>query len=120
MTPFDESINKGIREYLAAGGIEAISAPQVVPFYRDAIGLEPEEVFDLTKAALEGSGPVDAVYFQGAVLDPMLIIERIEEELRTTLVASNPAMLWFMLSKLGFSYQIHGSGRLLEEWPKMV
>ena len=120
MTPFDESINKGIREYLAAGGVEAVSAPQVVPFYREAIGLKPEEVFDLTKAGLEGSGPVDAVYFQGAVLDPMLVIQRIEEELRTTLVASNPAMLWFMLSTLGFRYQIHGTGRLLEQWPGLV
>jgi maleate cis-trans isomerase len=33
-------------------------------------------------------------------------------------IASNPAMLWYVLSKLGFSYPMSGFGRLLREWPK--
>jgi hypothetical protein len=34
-------------------------------------------------------------------------------------IASNPAMLWYVLSKLGFSYPMSGFGRLLREWPKL-
>jgi len=59
------------------------------------------------------------IHFQGGVLDPLRALERMELELNTTVVASNPAMLWFVLAKLGFSYQVHGYGKLLEEWRKV-
>ena len=53
----------------------------------------------------------------GAVLDPLAIIGDMERELGVPVIASNPAMLWSILSKLGRSYRIEGSGRLLAEWP---
>jgi maleate cis-trans isomerase len=117
MTPFDETVNKGIRDYMAAAGIEATSAPQTVPVYTDALGLTSDRVLDLTRNAMQGVGSVDAIYFQGAILDPLDIIEQLEEEFQTTVVASNPAMLWYMLSALGLTYHIHSKGKLLEQWP---
>jgi maleate cis-trans isomerase len=44
-------------------------------------------------------------------------LERIESELQKTVIASNPAMLWYVLSKLKLSYPMSGYGRLLREWP---
>jgi maleate cis-trans isomerase len=63
---------------------------------------------------------VDAVYFQGAVLDPLEIMDQLESEFACPVVASNPAMLWFILSELGHTYHIEGCGRLLREWPTAV
>jgi maleate cis-trans isomerase len=51
------------------------------------------------------------------VLDPIKCLERIESELNATVVASNPAMFWYVLSKLGMKYPMNGYGRLLLEWP---
>ena len=63
---------------------------------------------------------MQAIYFQGArSLDPLKVMERIEGALQTTVVASNPTMLWYMTSRLGMSFQIHGYGKLLKEWPKL-
>ena len=42
-----------------------------------------------------------------------------EVELNVPIVASNPAMLWFVLSKLGLSYRIAGYGKLLASWPAL-
>ena len=81
--------------------------------------MSPDEVFELTKQNLNAVDPVDAVYFQGAVLDPIKVLERIETYLGMTVVASNPAMLWYVLSKLGMSYPMSGYGRLMKEWPKL-
>ncbi len=120
MTPFNETVNKGIRDYVGAAGIEATSAPQTVPVYTDALGLTPERVLDLTRKAMEGVGQVDAVYFQGAILDPLDNIEQMEKEFDVPVVASNPAMLWYMLTELGQSHHVHGGGRLLDEWPSRV
>ena len=42
-----------------------------------------------------------------------------EADLNVPIVASNPAMLWFILSKLGLSYRIAGYGKLLSSWPPL-
>ena len=79
----------------------------------------PDEVFELTKKNLTAVGRVDAIYFQGAVLDPIKVLDKIETELKATVIASNPAMLWYVLSKLKFAYPMTGYGRLLREWPPL-
>ena len=70
----------------------------------------PEEVFYHTKKALNEVGKVDAIYFQGAVLDPIKVLDKIERELKTTVLASNPSMLWFMLAELDPTYHIADFG----------
>jgi maleate cis-trans isomerase len=118
LTPFDQRMNDLICEYLDKAGIAAV-APH--PFNELAVPkrMRPDDVFELTKNNLDAKDPVDAVYFQGAVLDPIKVLEKIETDLGVTVVASNPAMLWYMLSKLGFAYPVSGYGRLLREWPTL-
>jgi maleate cis-trans isomerase len=81
--------------------------------------MTPEEVFELTAKNLSAVGPVDAIYFQGAVLDPIKCLERIESEFKKTVIASNPAMLWYVLSRLGMKYSVNSYGRLLRDWPHL-
>jgi maleate cis-trans isomerase len=118
LTPFDQRLNELIREYLAQKGVSAV-APH--PFSELGVPkrMSPDEVFDLTNETLRAVGKVDAIYFQGAVLDPIKILEKIEQELKLTVIASNPAMFWYLLSKLQLAYPINGYGRLMREWPKL-
>ena len=115
MTPFDKAINEMICAYLANAGITA-SAPREFRQTTEASRLSPDEVYNLTKTLFGQGDNIEAIYFQGAVLDPLKVLERIEKELDTTVVASNPAMLWFILSKLGLRYEIEGYGKLLARW----
>lgn len=117
LTPFVEIMNKRIRDYLAVCGIDAISPADSFDDYRDAMTVESEDVYTLTEKALKANPEVDSIYFQGAVLDPLKVLERIERDLSRPVVASNPAMLWFMLSKVGVSCSISGYGTLLHDWP---
>ena len=119
LTPFDKRLNELICDHLSKEGVTAL-APRPFQNLGDAIRLKPEEVFDHTKSAFNEVGQVEAVYFQGAVLDPVKVLARIESELKTTVVASNPSMLWFMLSKLGLSYHIDGYGKLFASWPALT
>jgi hypothetical protein len=118
LTPFDARLNDLICRHLDKLGVSAV-APH--PFQELGVPkrMSPDEVFELTKQSLSGADPVDAVYFQGAVLDPIKALEKIETELGITVIASNPAMLWYVLSKLKLSYPMSGYGRLLREWPKL-
>jgi Arylmalonate decarboxylase len=118
LTPFDEKLNELICRHLEGKGVAAV-APH--PFAELGVPkrMTPDEVFTLTKQCLNPADPVDAIYFQGAVLDPIKVLEKIETELGLTVIASNPAMLWYVLSRLGFAYPMSGYGRLLREWPKL-
>jgi Arylmalonate decarboxylase len=117
MTPFDQPLNKLIRDFLAEARIEAVSASSTFRHPTEARKLTSSDVESMTKKELAANQGVDAVYFQGAVLDPVEILEKMETELEIPIVASNPAMLWFILSKLGLRYQIRGYGKLLSSWP---
>jgi len=119
MTPFDDAMNQLIRDYLANQGLNALSPPPPFKDYKDALKLGPEDVFSLTKKSVEAVKEFQAIYFQGGVLDPLKVVEQIEREIPTTVVASNSAMLWTILSRLGLKFRVPGHGKLLEEWPRL-
>jgi hypothetical protein len=118
LTPFDARLNALIVEHLKNAGVSA-AAPHSFQELAVPKRMTPDEVFDLAKANLSAAGEVDAIYFQGAVLDPIKCLERIEQDLKKTVIASNPAMFWYVLSKLGRKYPTSGYGKLLREWPAL-
>ena len=118
LTPFDARLNDLIVQHLDKEGVTAV-APESFDELAVPQRMTGDEVFELTRKSLAAAGKVDAIYFQGAVLDPIKVIDRIEQELRLTVIASNPAMLWYVLSKLKRRDPIAGYGRLLKEWPEL-
>ena len=118
LTPFDARLNDLIVAHLANAGVTAVS-PHSFAELAVPKRMTPDEVFELTKKNLAAAGKVDAIYFQGAVLDPIKCLERIESELNATVIASNPAMFWYVLSRLSLLYPMTGYGRLLREWPAL-
>jgi hypothetical protein len=119
MTPVDDQLKKLYRDYLSGFGIDAFYPPQVLRAHTDAQKLTSEDIATMTREALRDSPKVDAIYFQGALLDPLPILDKLESELNLPVVASNPAMLWLILAKLGRRYKITGYGRLLSSWPDL-
>ena len=117
MTPVDDQLKKMYYDYLAAFGIESFYPPQILRAHTDAQKLTSDDVEAMTRKALSEYPNVDAIYFQGALLDPIPILDKLETDLKLPIVASNPAMLWLILSKLGLSYNLTGYGKLLASWP---
>jgi maleate isomerase len=119
LTPFDDSLNKLIRNFLADLGIAAISPTETLRHYTDALNMTSDDVVTYAKRGMAHHRGVDAIYFQGAVLDPMDCLEKMESDLEVPIVASNPAMLWFIQSKLGLRNPVLGYGKLLANWPTL-
>jgi Arylmalonate decarboxylase len=119
LTPFDESLNKRISGFLADFGIAALSPTETLRHYTDALRMTSDDVLAYAKRAMAHHNIVDAIYFQGAILDPMDCLEKMESDLGVPIVASNPAMLWFIQSKLGLKSPVFGYGKLLETWPEL-
>jgi maleate cis-trans isomerase len=119
MTPVDDKLKGMYRDFLAEFGIEAIYPAQTLRAHTDAQKLTPGDVESMTKTTFMTQPGADAIYFQGALLDPIKVLDKMEVELNVPIVASNPAMLWFVLSKLGLSYRRAGYGKLLASWPAL-
>jgi maleate cis-trans isomerase len=119
MTPVDDQLKGLYRDYLAPFDIEAVYPPQTLRAHTEAQKLTPDDVANMTRETFAANSNIDAIYFQGALLDPLKVLERLESELQVPIVASNPAMLWVVLSKVGLSYKIPGYGKLLAAWPAL-
>ena len=117
MTPVDDRLKEMYRDFLAKFGIEASYPAQTLRAHTDAQKLAPGEVASMTKTTFMAQPGADSIYFQGALLDPIKVLDKMETELKVPIVASNPAILWFILSKLGLRYRITGYGQLLASWP---
>ena len=117
LTPFDAAMNQRVKERLTAAGIDAVLPAASFSSIEEAAGMGPEAVYDLARDALDAAPGVEGIYFQGARLDPLPVLERIERDFDRPVVASNPAMLWYLLGKLGQRHHVEQGGRLLREWP---
>jgi maleate isomerase len=117
MTPFDRASNESIKSHVDNLGFTLHLGPAFdgrIP--GTSLNLSPDQLFDLVKETF-GKTPAQAIYFQGATMDPLPIIQRIEDAFAVPVITSNSAMIWNLLSKLGLKYSVKGYGRLVAEWP---
>jgi len=118
MTPFDAKSDAVIQDHLNGLGFTVHLGPAFEERRAGAdVDLTQEQLFDLVVETYRRYPPSDAIYFQGATMNPLPIIQKLENELNVPVIASNPAMFWNVLSKLGLKDSVRGYGRLLHEWP---
>ena len=103
--------------HLEARGFDVQLADLGFGSEREALDLDAQSVFDLACGAVRKASGVQALYFQGAVLSPLPVMDDMEREFGLPVVASNPAMLWAVASELGRTFSIADKGRLTREWP---
>ena len=120
LCPFDERLKGMLRDHLAGEGVEALLPADAFETITSAAEQTPEQVYELAKDRLSKAPGAQAIYFQGAPMNPVPVIERLETDLGVPVIGSNPTMLWHILSKLGLKFSVEGKGRLLREWPDLV
>lgn len=119
MTPFDAASDGIIQEHLEGLGFNVRLGPSFENRKAgSALDLGPDELFKLVESTYQSGPATDAIYFQGATMDPLPIIQRLENEMTVPVVTSNSAMIWNLLSTLGLKYSVKGHGKLLAHWPE--
>ena len=117
MTPFDTKSDGIIKDHLEGLGFTVRLGPAFEGRKAGSgVDLTTDALFDLVVNTYCSFAPAEAIYFQGATMDPLPIIQRLEDELKVPVIASNPAMFWNILSKLGVKDSVKGYGRLLDDW----
>jgi len=118
MTPFDAKSDGLIKDHLNLHGFNVSLGPAFEGRKAGSgVDLTPEQLFDLALKTYRSVAPADAIYFQGATMDPLPIIQKLENELNVPVIASNPAMIWNILSLRGIKCSVENYGKLLSSWP---
>jgi maleate cis-trans isomerase len=119
VTPFTADMNVHIEKHLTNLGFTVFPGPPYDKTRKPGAGVEisPDELFQRVEASYQEYPATQAIYFQGATLDPLPVIQRLEDNLGVPVVSSNTAMIWNILSKLGAKFSIKGYGKLLFSWP---
>jgi maleate isomerase len=119
VTPFAADMNAVIAKHLESEGFAAFFGPAFDKDRKPGAGvdIEPDELLRQIEVSFHRNPSAEAIYFQGATLDPLPIIQKLEDSLKVPVVTSNTAMIWNILSKLGLHFSIAGYGRLLSSWP---
>jgi len=122
VTPFTADMNAHIEKHLTHLGFSVFPGPPYDKTRKPGAGVEisPDELFRRVEASFRQNPTTQAIYFQGATLDPLPIIQRLEDNLGVPVVSSNTAMIWNILSKLGAKFSIKGYGKLLSSWPALA
>ena len=118
MTPFDAASDGMIKNHLNNLGFDVDLGPAFENRKAgNAVNMRADELFDLVVKTFTTKTPVSAIYFQGATMDALPVIQRLENQLGVPVITSNTAMLWHLLSKLGLKFSVQGYGKLLADWP---
>ena len=119
VTPFSADMNAVIARHLESLGFAVFFGPAFDEDRKPGaeVKITSEEIFRKVEESFGQNPSAEAIYFQGATLDPLPLIQRLEDALGVPVVASNPAMLWNILSKIEARLSIKGYGRLLSSWP---
>ena len=118
MTPFDAASDAVIKTHLNSLDFTVYLGPAFENRKAgSAVNLSRDELFSLVEKTFRVNPRTDAIYFQGATMDPLPILQRLENALSIPVITSNSAMLWNLLSKLGCFFSVPGYGRLLADWP---
>ncbi len=121
VTPFTADMNAVIAKHLNKLGFTVFSGPSFDKDRKPGAGVKisPEELLRKVEDGFRQNASAEAIYFQGATLDPLPIIQKLEDAVAVPVIASNPAMFWNILSKLGAKFSIKGYGKLLSSWPEL-
>jgi len=119
VTPFAADMNAVIGKHLESDGFAVFFGPAFDKDRRPGAGvdIEPRELSRKVEDSFRQNPSAEAIYFQGATLDPLPIIQKLEDSLNVPVVTSNTAMIWNILSKLVLRFSIAGYGKLLSSWP---
>lgn len=119
MTPFDAASDGVIKHHLDKLGFTIYLGPSFENRKAgSAVNLSAEQLFTLVESTFKASPTTEAIYFQGATMDPLPILQRLEDTLGVPVVTSNTAMIWRLLSMLKLNFSVKNRGLLLAKWPQ--
>jgi maleate cis-trans isomerase len=114
-TSFPDEFNARLKDFLERAGFTVRCVHSLGVEYRDLMRTPLQAGYDLGRRCFAQAGDADGIYFPGAPVPIVDVIEKLERELRTTVVTSLQASPWKGLALAHAAISIRGFGRLLRD-----
>tara|TARA_Y100000590_G_scaffold18106_1_gene21558 strand:+ start:90 stop:839 length:750 start_codon:yes stop_codon:yes gene_type:complete len=113
-TPYPESVNKTISEYLNKKNIDVTSFSTFnLDLDVDFARIDPKYLFEiLIKLNLNNS---DALFISCTALPALKIIEDVEKKINKPVFSSNQTLIWDTIRSAGYKSSVKGYGKLLRD-----
>lgn len=115
ITYFKEDLNSKLAKYLTGAGFEVLAIEGMEWPFKDAGKIPPTEVYAFAKKAFLRTGGADAICILSGGWNVFPIIETLERDLQTPVMAVGQVELWDILKSLRVREPIMGYGKLLAE-----
>ena len=111
-TPYPESVNKTIYEYLNKKNINVISFSTFnLDLDVDIARVDPKHLFEtLTNLSLNDA---EALFISCTALPALEILDKVEQKINKPVFSSNQTLIWDSIRSVGYKSSIVGYGRLL-------
>ena len=111
-TPYPESVNKTISEYLIKKNIEVMSFSTFnLDLDVDFARIDPKYLSEvLTKLNINNA---DALFVSCTALPALEILEEVEKKINKLVFSSNQVLIWDTIRSVGYKSSIDGYGKLL-------
>lgn len=114
-SPFTPEVNVLVKDFLERSGFSVLSLEVLGVEYLHLTSTPLSATYELGKRAFEKARNADAIYFPGAPQPVSDNIQRLEEELGTTVVSSLQASMWKVLTMFKILDPVKGFGKLLSD-----
>ena len=121
LTPFDESMDRQLADYVGHAGIEVVGRRSLWP--SDEAGMSRRygvstlplaEPYHAAKELYLSTPSADGIWITGALMPSVAIIDSLEQDLGVPVVTSMQAMMWAGLGLARVKAEVPGYGRLFD------
>ena len=117
VTPYKESLNKGMKRRLEMRGFEVLALKTMLcPGPAEMARLSPDLPRRLAEAAYREASHADGIYIPNPKWQTLDSIEPLEKDLKIPVVTTTQASAWWALKMLKIKNARPGYGRLLKEF----
>ena len=112
-TPYPESVNKTISEYLIKKNINVTSFSTFnLDLDVDFAKVDPKYLSEiLTKLNINDA---DALFVSCTALPALAILDEVEKKINKPVFSSNQTLIWDTIRSVGYKYSVEGYGKLLK------
>jgi len=112
-TPYPESVNKTISQYLIKKNINVMSFSTFnLDLDIDFARIDPKYLFEiLTKLNINDA---DALFVSCTALPALEILDKVEKKINKPVFSSNQTLIWDTIRSVGYKSSVKGYGKLLK------
>jgi maleate isomerase len=114
-TPYEESVNDGVRNYLTEAGFEVVLLHRLGPA-REMVEISPYGLYRPIKEAYLKAPANDGIFIMGGAMRTFQIIEPLEYDTGKPVVTAVQATVWKSLTAVNVREPINGYGKLLKSF----